>query len=467
MSNRPRPSAPKLPAKLVVLLILFLQACACASVVRAGECGEGGDQVVVGIPSTDDLGGLALRDAPSSRANRSAIIPANGTGISVQDCLASGWCKVTFRCVKGWAFAAQYLAPRSTRLVKVANVEPSDPDGLNFRAGPGPQFRRMGSFPFNMSNMVMHSCEANPVDGTTWCLVSAGAFSGWVADRFLAPDVPNVSPQRPAVPAAPPTVASLAGGASTSSPSVGASLSPALSNRPQRTQSDVRVALVIGNSAYSGTTRLANPTRDAKAVAAALRKAGFADVTEAFDLSRTTMLDALNDFSAKAAQADWALVYYAGHGMEVRGSNYLIPVDARLLSEAQVADEAIPLDRVLQGIAPARKLRLVVLDACRDNPFASRMASGTRSLTRGLAPVEPGGSNYIIYAAKHGQVAQDGDGANSPFVTALVKHMATPRLELDRMFRRVSAEVLKTTDNRQEPFAYGRLPDEDLFFTLQ
>ena len=230
-----------------------------------------------------------------------------------------------------------------------------------------------------------------------------------------------------------------------------------------------RIALVIGNAAYSGLPRLGNPLRDAKAIADALRQVGFSDVIEASDLSRDGMLAALNAFSDKVADADWALVYYAGHGVEVDGINYLIPVDAKLRSDRDVADEAVSLNRVLNGLSSTRKLRLVVLDACRDNPFEAHMRRtvGTRSVTRGLAPIEPGSSTLVVYAAKHGQVSQDGSGQNSPFASALTRYMTTPGLEIDKMFRKVAADVLSATDNKQEPFTYGRLPPDDLYFAAQ
>lgn len=231
-------------------------------------------------------------------------------------------------------------------------------------------------------------------------------------------------------------------------------------------RAETRVALVIGNAAYAAAPRLDNPTRDAARVAGALRAAGFRTVTTVRDAGRADLIAALNAFSEAAERADWALVYFAGHGVEVGGTNYLVPVDARLRSDRDIADEAIPLDRVLQALEPARKLRLVILDACRDNPFldAMRRTSPTRSVGRGLARIEPEGGTLVAFAAKHGQTALDGEGENSPFVQALTRRMATPGLEINKVFRLVRDDVLAATGRRQEPFVYGSLPGEDFFF---
>jgi tetratricopeptide (TPR) repeat protein len=228
-----------------------------------------------------------------------------------------------------------------------------------------------------------------------------------------------------------------------------------------------RVALVIGNADYAAVGKLPNPGRDAEAVAAALRATGFADVSIVEDVGRQDFIDALNSFADKAVGADWAVVYFAGHGIELEGTNYLIPVDAALRTDRAIRDEAISLDRVIEAVESARKLRLVILDACRNNPFIAdmRVTSANRSINRGLARVEPEGGTLVAYAAKGGQVAVDGDGTgNSPFAAALVKHLPTPGLEVDKMFRLVRDDVLAATGRKQEPFTYGSLPGETLSF---
>src|SRR5450755_3918266 len=226
-----------------------------------------------------------------------------------------------------------------------------------------------------------------------------------------------------------------------------------------------RVALVLGNSAYQNVPQLANPVNDAAVIAATLKEAGFDVVDSRRDLSAIETRRALRDFADRARDADIAVVYYAGHGMELDGTNYLIPVDAKLERDTDVYDEAFSLDRILLAVEPAKQLRLVILDACRDNPFAKIMKKtlASRSIGRGLAKVEPTSSNTLIaYAAKAGSTAQDGDANNSPFALALAKHLTTPGLDVRRAFGFVRDDVLKVTSNRQEPFVYGSLGGDDV-----
>src|SRR5438105_8045869 len=226
-----------------------------------------------------------------------------------------------------------------------------------------------------------------------------------------------------------------------------------------------RVALVIANSAYQHAPSLANPVNDGAVMARTLKEAGFDVVDSRHDLSALDTRRALRDFADATRDADIAVVYYAGHGIEVEGSNYLIPVDAKLERDTDVFDEALSLDRVLVAVEPAKQLRLVILDACRDNPFGRTMKRtlASRGIGRGLAQVEPASSNTLIaYSAKAGFTAQDGDGANSPFTIALSKHLTTPGLDVARAFGFVRDDVLKSTGNKQEPFVYGSLGGEDV-----
>jgi hypothetical protein len=226
-----------------------------------------------------------------------------------------------------------------------------------------------------------------------------------------------------------------------------------------------RVAVVIGNSAYENVARLGNPANDATAMTATLKEAGFDVVDSRRNLKIAEMRRAFRDFSDKARDADVAVVYFAGHGIEVDGTNYVIPVDAALERDLDVYDEAFPLDRILVTIEPAKQLRLVILDACRDNPFAKTMKRtiGSRAVGRGLAKVEPSSPNTLIaFASKAGSTASDGDSKNSPFTSALVKHIATPGLDLRKAFGFVRDDVLKSTSNRQEPYVYGSLGGDDV-----
>ncbi|TFV40202.1 caspase family protein [Bradyrhizobium frederickii] len=226
-----------------------------------------------------------------------------------------------------------------------------------------------------------------------------------------------------------------------------------------------RVALVLANSAYQHAPSLTNPVNDGAVMAKTLKEAGFDVVDSRHDLSAQDTRRVLRDFADATRTADIAVVYYAGHGIEVEGSNYLIPVDAKLERDTDVFDEALSLDRVLVAVEPAKQLRLVILDACRDNPFAKRMKRtiASRAMGRGLAQVEPTSPNTLIaYSAKAGFTAQDGDGANSPFTVALSKYLTTPGLDVRRAFGFVRDEVLKSTSNKQEPFVYGSLGGEDV-----
>jgi uncharacterized caspase-like protein len=183
------------------------------------------------------------------------------------------------------------------------------------------------------------------------------------------------------------------------------------------------------------------------------------------DLKVAEMRRALRDFSDKVRDADVAVVYYAGHGMEIDGVNYMIPVDAVLERDIDAYDEAIPLDRILTVIEPAKALRLVILDACRDNPFNQNMKRtiGSRAIGRGLAKVEPGSPNTLIaFAARAGSTASDGDTKNSPFTTALIKYLPRPGLDLRKAFGFARDDVLKATGNKQEPFVYGSLGGDDV-----
>ena len=230
--------------------------------------------------------------------------------------------------------------------------------------------------------------------------------------------------------------------------------------RPEAALAEKRVALVIGNGAYLNVGRLSNPARDADAMEALFRAASFDVVEVKRDLSAISMRRALRDFADRVRDADIAVVFYAGHGIEVNGTNYLIPVDATLERDLDVEDEAISLERVMLILEQAKRLRLVILDACRDNPFvrSMRRTIAGRSIGRGLAEVRVLTADTLIaFAAKAGFTAADGQGTNSPYTTALVKHLPTTGLDVRLALGRVRDEVLKSTRNGQEPFVYGSL----------
>src|SRR6202051_3137532 len=223
-----------------------------------------------------------------------------------------------------------------------------------------------------------------------------------------------------------------------------------------------RVALVIGNSAYQNAPVLPNPAKDAKAIVAMFVKAGYDVVSAQYDVGNLDFKRAIRQFEDSLSDADIAVVYYAGHGIEIHGTNYLVPVDARLKSDRDADDEAITLDRLTQSLDGAKKLRLIILDACRDNPFARTIkkepTAASRGINPGLGAVELGSTNTLIaYAARAGSEAEDGDGDHSPFALALINNLFLPGLDIRLAFGRVRDEVLKKTANRQEPFVYGSL----------
>jgi Flp pilus assembly protein TadD len=227
----------------------------------------------------------------------------------------------------------------------------------------------------------------------------------------------------------------------------------------------IRLALVIGNGAYVNATALANPPNDAAVVAKTLREIGF-EVIEGTNLDRAGMERLVRDFLHKAPSARLTLLYYAGHGMQVDGKNYLVPVDAKLSAPSDLAFETLELDKVLAGLDDEARANVVVLDACRDNPLARSFASklgATRSAAApaGLAGYATVGTGTLIaFATAPGQTALDGSGINSPFTTAFIKHVRTRGIEVNQMLTRVRIEVAAGTKNRQVPWANSSLLGE-------
>jgi formylglycine-generating enzyme required for sulfatase activity len=221
-----------------------------------------------------------------------------------------------------------------------------------------------------------------------------------------------------------------------------------------------RVALVIGNGAYSKVPPLTNPPNDASAIAGLLRAAGFDIVQAKTNLDLASMRRALRDFAEAMRDAEVVVVFFAGHGIEVNGTNYLIPTDAVLERDTDVEDETVSLDRISRIIDPAKQLRVVILDACRDNPFTAKMKRtiGNRSIERGLGRVDVVTADTLVaFAARAGSTASDGVGPNSPYTTALLQHLVTPGLDVRIALGRVRDQVLLSTGGKQEPFVYGSL----------
>lgn len=230
-----------------------------------------------------------------------------------------------------------------------------------------------------------------------------------------------------------------------------------------------RKALVIGNSQYSQQTPLKNPRSDAETIARSLEKVGF-EVELAFDLSRRDLGRAITSFSSRAKEADISLFYFAGHGIEIDSRNYLIPTDAIMDDPAALKYDVIDLEEAIDAAAGSSKLSLVMVDACRDNPFNNQVAGLNRSLSRGLKVIETDAvsKNQIVsFAAESGQVAEDGTGSNSPYAQIFSELVVQPNLEVGKMFRQLSDKVAEVTAGRQMPVSRNRLSGEDIFFLIE
>jgi uncharacterized caspase-like protein len=235
---------------------------------------------------------------------------------------------------------------------------------------------------------------------------------------------------------------------------------------PAAAPSDRRVALVIGNSGYSALTAIPNPRNDAREIGDALKALGF-EVMLGIDLRRADMEDLLIRFSRSMSKADTALVYYAGHGLQHNGTNYLVPIDARIEDEADLR-RLVNLNAVIDDLQNAGRVRILILDACRDNEIVQQLARrlpATRSagLTRGLARIDAADGTLIAFATQPNRVAADGEGRDSPFARALLRHLPTPGLELRTLMTRVRSEVVSSTAGAQRPEVWDSLVGEFVF----
>jgi hypothetical protein len=226
---------------------------------------------------------------------------------------------------------------------------------------------------------------------------------------------------------------------------------------PAAAPGERRVALVIGNSAYRNATELANPRSDAKLISATLAGLGF-DVIEGEDLDKAGMEGKVREFAIKQSDADVSLFFYAGHGMQVAGRNYLVPIDAKLEDSTAIDFETIQLDSVLGYMTGPKKVAIALLDACRDNPLSRRFAnvvgaSRSSAIGRGLAmPSMLGGGLLIGFATAPGEIALDGADRNSPFTKALSKYLPVKGLEIQQLMTEVKADVYESTHGEQSPW---------------
>ena len=236
---------------------------------------------------------------------------------------------------------------------------------------------------------------------------------------------------------------------------------------PSATRAQRRVALVIGNSAYVNAPRLENPKNDASDLASTLRQLGF-EVVESQDLSKSAMDRSIRDFADRLSGAEMSLFFYAGHGLQVDGQNYIVPVDARLTSSAALDFEMVRLDLVQRTMERESHSNIIILDACRDNPLARNLARalGTRStaIGRGLAPMESGEGTLISFSTQPGNVALDGAGRNSPFAAALLKRITAPGEDLPTILINVRNDVMAATSRRQVPWEHSALTAK-VYFT--
>lgn len=244
-------------------------------------------------------------------------------------------------------------------------------------------------------------------------------------------------------------------------------VTPPVVKPPVIAQRGPKVALVIGNGRYVNAPELPNPPNDARALAAALRGLGF-KVIEGFDLDGTEMREKIGEFSIAMEGASTTLLFYAGHGMQVAGRNYLIPIDARLERPSSLGIEAIAVNTILSDMESEKRTNLVFLDACRDNPLSRSLArsfgaSRSTEIGQGLALVSAGIGTLITFATSPGDVALDGSGNHSPFTAALLKYIGTPRLEVRSMLTRVRVDVMKATNERQVPWDHSALTGEFYF----
>ncbi|MCB1462200.1 MAG: caspase family protein [Nitratireductor sp.] len=366
----------------------------------------------------------------------------------------------------------------------VTGLDPNGDNFLSLRTGPGSGNREIARMLPNTPLNITGS------QGNWYQVTLDNGMSGWAYGKYIAfgqiasRNVPTVGPSAsapipeigpgPAPDTAPPPASPPPHDVQQTAPQpepteqAKASPPPAEPEKPVAVADQKRVALVIGNSAYTSTVELPNPRNDAAAMSTKLKSLGF-EVISSLDASKASMERAIRDYVRAMADADVVLFFYAGHGMQVNGTNYLIPVDAKLEDSTALDFETISLDTLLGFMNREGRISIALLDACRDNPLSRRFTrslGATRSafIGRGLAAPSSGSGQVLIgFATAPGEVALDGAGDNSPFTTALLDNIGTPGLEIELMLKRVKQEVYDATGKEQEPWHNSALRREFYF----
>ncbi|MFZ1813709.1 MAG: caspase family protein [Rhizobiaceae bacterium] len=356
----------------------------------------------------------------------------------------------------------------------VSGLASSGDNFLSLRTGPGTSFREI-------ARMREYTRLTVNVSRGDWYQVSLeNGMRGWAFGKYVAlggtasppqpsnqaSNVPEIGPE-PKSPQTGSDGQSQPGSQTASAPKPD---KPAISRSEpsNRIADEKRVALVIGNSHYQNTTELPNPANDASVMSTKLTELGF-QVISGVDAGKADMERAIREFVKALQDSDVALFFYAGHGMQVNGNNYIIPIDAKLEDSTALDFETIDLSTVLSFMNQKGRLAIALLDACRDNPLSrkfTRSLGATRSafIGRGLAAPNAGSGEILIgFATAPGEVALDGDGTNSPFTSALIKHIGTPGLEIELMLKRVKDEVYRSTGEAQEPWHNSALRREFYF----
>lgn len=351
-------------------------------------------------------------------------------------------------------------------LTKAIDIRPTADRFLNR----GAAYRRKGEFERALADLN-ESIKLDATDGDTYYLRGLvfsrqENFPAALADLRKAADLkPDEDFIRKALAKVEATAAASPRPAPQATPASAAPAAVALPPASTFKNTDAggkRVALVIGNGQYQHSSQLSNPRNDAQDVAGTLQSLGF-EVVEGRDLDRTGMDNAIRQFARKLDGAALAMLFYAGHGLQVNGRNYLLPVDAKIERAADLGLDAFDVQKVIEQMEAEPRINLIFLDACRDNPLSrslARKASGSTrsaSVAEGLAPIQSAAGTLIAYATQPDNVALDGDGRNSPFTAALLKHMITPGLEVESMMKHVRLDVISATKNRQVPWGHSSL----------